>query len=66
MGEDGILTPVTKGDRKSLQERIDALYKKAPPGSAEYKDPAVQKEIQDLFTQLHGNTAIVGREGRAA
>lgn len=64
MGEDGVIGMTSESERQSTKERIDEIYAKTPPGTAEYASPAVQKELQALFEKLEGNGAVVGSGGR--
>lgn len=64
MGEDGVIGITSESERQSVKERIDEIYAKTPPGTAEYASPAVQKELQALFEKLEGNGAVVGSGGR--
>lgn len=64
MGEDGVIGMTSESERQTIQQRIDEIYEKHPPGTAEYKSPAVQKELAGLFEKLEGNDAVVGANGR--
>jgi hypothetical protein len=51
------------GSRASLQAEKAKILKDSPPGSAKYKDPAVQKRIKQINETLFPGD-IVGQNGR--
>lgn len=55
---------VSTTSRIAAQHQIDALLKENPPGTEGYRDPAVQRQLHELFKRVHGGGPIVGIGGR--
>lgn len=66
MSESGDVEIIDDAGRQSAQDRIDQINEENPPGTAGYAKPAVQKELQALFSKISGDGAIVGSQGRTA
>jgi hypothetical protein len=51
------------GSKASLQAEKARILKDSPPGSAKYREPAVQKRIMEINERLYPGD-IVGQGGR--
>jgi hypothetical protein len=50
----------------AAQAELNEIYKATPPGTAGYKEAAVQKRVHQLMERIHGTGSIVGTDGRTA
>ncbi len=64
MGEGEFIGPVGSDQRTSLQTELSQIMRDAPPGSAGYRDAAVQKRVFEINEALHGSGNAVG-QGRS-
>jgi hypothetical protein len=60
MGEGEFIGAVGADQRTSLQTELQSLMAANPPGTEQYKAPAVQNRIREINEQLYGNESRTG------
>lgn len=64
--EDGIHMGLDPQKTQSVEQELDGIMTKNPPGTPGYNDPAIQRRVAELNAQLYGDSPIVGSSGRSA
>jgi hypothetical protein len=50
----------------SAREELDRIMAANPPGSEAYRQPAIQRRVEELSKQIVGTGNVIGRGGRTA
>jgi hypothetical protein len=64
--EGDLMLGATPEETASVQQEIDELMSKVPPGTPAYLSPTHQQKLSRLYEQLAGRGGIVGSSGRSA